>query len=80
MKIEARHVKRKQLTQYLDKNFLKQERKNYQHYSETVAAEGSGIGMGVCAKRKSGSLGGQAKRHRVSESVSLSGQKTKKKI
>lgn len=66
MKIEARHVKRKQLVQYLDVEFLKQERKSFQQY--TASAIGSAV---TSTKRLSNSLGtGHSKRQRVSESVS----------
>lgn len=41
MSIEARHVKRKQLSLYLDTDFLKRERKsmeNHNNFSKTVMA------------------------------------------
>lgn len=72
MKIEARHVKRKQLSQYLEPEFLKKERKLFQQYSALVASN--------AGKRNSSSSGqaatggsttpGSIKRQRVSESVS----------
>ncbi|XP_053669164.1 poly(A) polymerase type 3 [Anopheles marshallii] len=40
MKIEARHVRRKQLTQYLDPNLLKRERKISDSYTQSSSAGG----------------------------------------
>ncbi|XP_003436462.2 poly(A) polymerase beta [Anopheles gambiae] len=40
MKIEARHVRRKQLTQYLDPNLLKRERKISDSYTQSSSSSG----------------------------------------
>lgn len=77
MKIEARHVRRKQLSQYLDPNLLKRERKN----SDTgvvLALNTSTQNSGVPAttrKRPSSEIGQTAtaminKKARNSDSVS----------
>ncbi|XP_058169146.1 poly(A) polymerase type 3, partial [Anopheles ziemanni] len=58
MKIEARHVRRKQLAQYLDPNLLKRERKISDSYTVSAGAGGSNNGSASPAdassrKRKS---------------------------
>lgn len=64
MKIEARHVRRKQLVQYLDPEFLRQERNR----SETAI----NIMYAIKKRQSVDSLntGLRTKRGRVSESVS----------
>uniref|UniRef100_A0A182M9C9 Poly(A) polymerase n=1 Tax=Anopheles culicifacies TaxID=139723 RepID=A0A182M9C9_9DIPT len=66
MKIEARHVRRKQLTQYLDPNLLKRERKISDSYTQSCSA-GGGNSNGSASpadaasrKRKSSDLGSSA--------------------
>lgn len=77
MKIEARHVKRKQLSQYLEPEFLKKERKLFQQYSQMVAANNStkrsSSASNLSGSQPSGDKGtpGSIKRQRVSESVSF---------
>uniref|UniRef100_A0A182Y4L3 Poly(A) polymerase n=1 Tax=Anopheles stephensi TaxID=30069 RepID=A0A182Y4L3_ANOST len=44
MKIEARHVRRKQLTQYLDPNLLKRERKISDSYTQQSSGTGGAVG------------------------------------
>uniref|UniRef100_A0A182K1W5 Poly(A) polymerase n=1 Tax=Anopheles christyi TaxID=43041 RepID=A0A182K1W5_9DIPT len=63
MKIEARHVRRKQLTQYLDPNLLKRERKISDSYTQSSSTAGGGNSNGSASpadagsrKRKSGDL------------------------
>lgn len=79
MKIEARHVKRKQLTQYLEPEFLKKERKLFQQYSALVAANNtvkrSSSAQNLSASSQPGqTTPGSIKRQRVSESVSTKGR------
>lgn len=63
MEIEARHVRRKQLSQYLDKELLNRERKNNEPSLLTLLA---------AKKRLSSELNTSAtKKGRVSESVSI---------
>lgn len=74
MKIEARHVKRKQLSQYLETEFLKKERKLFQQYSALVAANNtvkrSSSASNLSASQPGQTTPGSIKRQRVSESVS----------
>lgn len=65
MEIEARHVRRKQLSQYLDKELLNRERKNTEPSLETLLA---------AKKRLSSELNisQPTKKRRHSESVSVS--------
>uniref|UniRef100_A0A182PCV2 Poly(A) polymerase n=1 Tax=Anopheles epiroticus TaxID=199890 RepID=A0A182PCV2_9DIPT len=63
MKIEARHVRRKQLAQYLDPNLLKRERKISDSYTQSCSTAGSGNSNGSASpadaasrKRKSTDL------------------------
>ncbi|XP_049301481.1 poly(A) polymerase type 3 [Anopheles funestus] len=61
MKIEARHVRRKQLTQYLDPNLLKRERKISDSYTQSCSAgggnsNGSASPADASRKRKSSDL------------------------
>lgn len=60
MKIEARHVRRKQLSQYLDPNLLKRERKN----SDSGLAISSAVS--AAANTSGGSVGGTTLRKRHS--------------
>ncbi|XP_055644970.1 poly(A) polymerase type 3 isoform X2 [Toxorhynchites rutilus septentrionalis] len=56
MKIEARHVRRKQLSQYLDPNLLKRERKNSDTgvvLTSTAAATNASAGAAILKKRQS---------------------------
>lgn len=66
MQIEARHVKRKQLNQYLDSEFLKRERRSmeiHNNFNNTIIAN---------RKRLSNELAAQnQKRNRLSDSVSV---------
>lgn len=85
MKIELRHVKRKQLTQYLETEFLKKERKQFQQYTALMA--NAAIKRSSSSASLSGGSGGGPigaggggttaikivpgpKRQRISESVS----------
>ncbi|XP_052870046.1 poly(A) polymerase type 3 [Anopheles cruzii] len=61
MKIEARHVRRKQLSQYLDPNLLKRERKISDSY--TTASSGSGATNNGSASPASGNGGGSTSGH-----------------
>lgn len=71
MKIEARHVKRKQLSQYLEPEFLKKERKLFQQYSALVASNAGKRNSTSSSQPTGGSTTpGSIKRQRVSESVS----------
>ena len=67
MKIEARHVRRKQLAQYIDINHVKRERKG----SETLNSSQS---MMQLAKKRvtaeMGQLNNSIKRNKLHESVS----------
>lgn len=47
MKIEARHVRRKQLTQYLDSNLLKRERKISDSYTQQSSSSSGGGAVGA---------------------------------
>uniref|UniRef100_A0A182W0N7 Poly(A) polymerase n=1 Tax=Anopheles minimus TaxID=112268 RepID=A0A182W0N7_9DIPT len=67
MKIEARHVRRKQLTQYLDPNLLKRERKISDSYTQSCSSAGGSNSNGSASpadaasrKRKSTDLGSSA--------------------
>ncbi|XP_053680951.1 poly(A) polymerase type 3 [Anopheles nili] len=67
MKIEARHVRRKQLAQYLDPNLLKRERKISDSYTQSSSAGGSGNNNGSASpadvasrKRKSTDISSNA--------------------
>jgi hypothetical protein len=73
MKIEARHVRRKQLSQYIDINHLKRERK----VSESL--NNSSSVTQLAKKRLSaemGQLNNSSKRSKLNESVSLAYNKT----
>lgn len=80
MKIEARHVKRKQLSQYLEPEFLKKERKLFQQYTALVASNNNSVKRSSSASNlnlsqgadgnKTSTTPGAIKRQRVSESVS----------
>lgn len=64
MNIEARHVKRKSLSQYLDSDFLKRERKSmeqHNNFNNSILAN---------RKRLSTELSTQTNKKRLSESVS----------
>lgn len=79
MKIEARHVKRKQLSQYLEPEFLKKERKLFQQYTALVAANNSSVKRSNSSSNLNSSqtgptTPGSIKRQRVSESVSGDGE------
>lgn len=68
MKIEARHVRRKQLSQYIDSNYVKRERK----MSETLNNSASSIAQ-LARKRlsaESSLTGNSLKRNKIHESVS----------
>lgn len=68
MEIEARHVRRKQLCQYLDKDLLNRERKNTEPSLVTLLA---------AKKRLSSELqNASLKKGRVSESVSKIAKKS----
>lgn len=70
MAMEARHVKRKQLSQYLDADFLKRERKSmdsHNSFNNTVIANRKRLSNEMLQKDASN---GSVKRSRVSESVS----------
>lgn len=62
MKIEARHVRRKQLSQYLDPNLLKRERKN----SDSGLTISSIAAAAAAANTSGGSVGGTTLRKRHS--------------
>lgn len=64
MKIEARHVRRKQLAQYIDINHVKRERK----VSESL--NNSATVTQLAKKRISAELNNSAKRAKIHESVS----------
>jgi hypothetical protein len=69
MKIEARHVRRKQLSQYIDGNYIKRERK----MSETLNISTSSITQ-LAKKRLSAETSlnsNNAKRSKHHESVSI---------
>lgn len=73
MSIEARHVKRKQLSQYLDGDFLKRERKsmdNHNIFNNAIIANRKRLSSEMQQKDVAGSNGSSGKRSRVSESVS----------
>jgi hypothetical protein len=68
MKIEARHVRRKQLSQYIDINHLKRERKVSESLNNSSSA------TQLAKKRLSaemGQLNSSSKRNKLNESVSL---------
>lgn len=73
MSIEARHVKRKQLSQYLDADFLKRERKSmdsHNTFNNAIMANRKRLSTEILQKDNSnGSSAANAKRARVSESV-----------
>ena len=64
MKIEARHVRRKQLTQYIDVNYLKRERKSSDSINTSSGAPTS--------KKQPATdvIGNSQKRSKLHESVS----------
>ncbi|XP_065366624.1 poly(A) polymerase type 3 [Calliphora vicina] len=69
MSIEARHVKRKQLSQYLDADFLKRERKSmdsHNTFSNAIIANRKRLSTEM--QQKESSNGSTVKRSRVSES------------
>ncbi|XP_013119351.2 poly(A) polymerase type 3 [Stomoxys calcitrans] len=69
MSIEARHVKRKQLSQYLDGDFLKRERKSmdsHNSFNNAIIANRKRLSSELL--QKDGSNGSSSKRSRVSES------------
>lgn len=68
MKIEARHVRRKQLAQYIDMNHVKRERKTSESLNNSTSV------TQLAKKRVSaemGALSSNAKRNKLHESVSL---------
>lgn len=69
MKIEARHVRRKQLAQYIDMNLLKRERKVSESLNNSTSV------TQLAKKRVSAEMGAlssiAAKRNKLHESVSL---------
>lgn len=70
MSIEARHVKRKQLSQYLDADFLKRERKSmesHNNFNNAIAANRKRLSSEM--QQKEATNGNINKRSRVSESV-----------
>lgn len=68
MKIEARHVRRKQLSQYIDVNYVKRERK----MSETLNNSTSSIQLAKKRLSAETSLNNSnLKRSKLHESVSL---------
>lgn len=73
MPIEARHVKRKQLSQYLDAAFLKRERKStdsHNTFNNAIMANRKRLSTEILQKDTSnGGSVGKTKRSRVSESV-----------
>lgn len=67
MKIEARHVRRKQLSQYIDINLLKRERKVSESLNNSASV------TQLAKKRLSaemGQLNNSSKRNKLNESVS----------
>lgn len=67
MKIEARHVRRKQLAQYIDINHVKRERKGSESLNNSTVTQ-------LAKKRLSaemGQLSNSSKRNKLHESVSL---------
>lgn len=73
MTIEARHVKRKQLSQYLDADFLKKERKSmesHNNFNNAIIANRKRLSSELANSKDITGSGGQGKRSRViSESV-----------
>ena len=70
MSIEARHVKRKQLSQYLDGDFLKRERKSmdsHNSFNNAIIANRKRLSNEM--QQKDNSNGTTSKRSRLSESV-----------
>lgn len=65
MKIEARHVRRKQLSQYIDINHLKRERKVSESLNNSTST------TQLVKKRLSAELNNSSKRSKLNESVSL---------
>lgn len=73
MSIEARHVKRKQLSQYLDADFLKKERKSmesHNNFNNQIMANRKRLSTEMQKDGSNGSTNTNVKRSRVSESVS----------
>lgn len=68
MKIEARHVRRKQLSQYIDASYVKRERK----VSETQNTSTSSITQLAKKRLSAEMLSNQSKRSKLQESVSFS--------
>ncbi|XP_005184903.1 poly(A) polymerase type 3 [Musca domestica] len=71
MSIEARHVKRKQLSQYLDADFLKKERKSmesHNNFNNQIMANRKRLSTEMQKDGSNGSTNTNVKRSRVSES------------
>lgn len=64
MKIEARHVRRKQLAQYIDINHVKRERKVSESLNNSASV------TQLAKKRLSAEMGQLSKRNKMDESVS----------
>lgn len=67
MKIEARHVRRKQLSQYIDASYVKRERKT----SETLNTSTSSITQLAKKRLSAEMMGNLSKRSKLQESVSF---------
>lgn len=73
MSIEARHVKRKQLSQYLDADFLKRERKSmdsHNSFNNAIIANRKRLSSEMLQKDSSNGSS-TVKRSRLSESVMI---------
>lgn len=69
MHIEARHVKRKLLSQYLETDFLKRERKSMEHhnnFNNAILANRKRLSTELSTQKE-----GSSKKTRLSESVSV---------
>lgn len=70
MKIEARHVRRKQLSQYIDASFVKQERER--KISETQNTSSASITQLAKKRLSAEMMSNLNKRSKLQESVSFS--------